>query len=96
MKFEFDLAKSKANAVKHAIDFQSAQKLWTDEQRLVVELVGLTEPRWLLVARLGGKLWTAVFTRRGENIRIISVRRSREGEKENYEDQEKDDNGSGV
>lgn len=31
------------------------------------------------------KLWTAIFTTRGENIRIISVRRSRVSEQRVYE-----------
>ena len=96
MKFEFNPAKSRANAVEHGIDFPSAQELWADEQRLVVPLNFVAEPRWLLVSRLTGKIWTAVFTVRGESIRLISVRRARESERENYEDQEKDDNSGGV
>ena len=94
MKFEFDPAKSKANAAKHGIDFAQAQALWADDLRLVVPLNFLAEPRWLLVARLSGKIWTAIFTIRGESIRLISVRRARENEKENYENQAQDDNGS--
>ena len=97
MKFEFDPAKSKANAAKHGIDFHAAQDLWLDTERLQVAVDYPSEPRSLLVARWHGKLWTAVFTVRGENIRLISVRRARETEKEQYEqNQEEDDNGGRV
>ncbi|KAF0113058.1 MAG: hypothetical protein FD163_21 [Hyphomonadaceae bacterium] len=34
--------------------------------------------------KVGDKLWTAVYTMRGENIRLISVRRSRDDETEIY------------
>lgn len=96
MKFEFDPAKSKANAGKHGIDFVTAQELWHDEDRLELAVTGTTEPRWLLVARRGGKTWTAVFTRRGENIRLISVRRARDHEQANYEQNEEENPGGGV
>jgi hypothetical protein len=96
MKFEFDPAKSKANAAKHGIDFSAAPELWADAQRLEVAVAYPAEPRWLLVARLAGQTWTAVFTRRGENIRIISVRRARDHEQEQYEQNQEEDNGRGV
>jgi hypothetical protein len=35
------------------------------------------EPRRLLVGKIAGKHWSAIITRRGENIRLISERRSR-------------------
>jgi len=35
------------------------------------------EPRFLVVGTIGDRFWSAVVTHRGENVRIISVRRSR-------------------
>ena len=35
--FEFDPGKRAVNLVKHGIDFEAAQALWTDELRLVVD-----------------------------------------------------------
>ena len=77
MEFEYDAAKSEANKQKHGINFEEAKSLWLDERGYAyrVELNG--EIRYLVVARLSGKYWTAVFTHRESNIRIISVRRSR-------------------
>jgi len=39
----------------------------------------------ILISKIEGKYWTAVFTYRGKKIRIISVRRARKNEKEIYE-----------
>lgn len=45
----------------------------------------LAEPRKLVIGKIEQKYWTAVIAERGENIRIISVRRSRRKEIEIYE-----------
>jgi hypothetical protein len=84
MRFEFDAATSKANLAKHGIDFEMAQDLWRDVEGLLVPSRYLKESRKLLVAQREGKLWTAIFTERGEATRIISVRRSRDNERSAY------------
>jgi uncharacterized protein len=43
------------------------------------------EPRWLVIARIDGKHWSAVAPYREERVRIISVRRSRDEEVAIYE-----------
>jgi uncharacterized DUF497 family protein len=85
MAFEFDSNKSKGNRKKHGIDFHEAQALWTDEDRLEIPAKTLDEPRYLVIGKIKNKYWSAVITYRGENIRIISVRRSRDEEMELYE-----------
>jgi uncharacterized protein len=87
MRFEFDAAKSKANLAKHGMDFEMAQDLWRDVEGLVVPSRYPKEPRKLLIAQREGKLWTAIFTERGDVARIISVRRSRENERSAYYEQ---------
>jgi uncharacterized DUF497 family protein len=87
MRFEFDASKSKANLAKHGIEFETAQELWRDVEGLLVPSRNLNEPRKLLVAQREGKLWTAIFTERGDAIRIISVRRSRDNERTAYYEQ---------
>lgn len=83
--FEFDSDKSFRNFEKHGIDFEMAQQLWNDVD--VVEISARTsdEPRFLIVGKIGNKHWSAVITYRGDMIRIISVRRSRESEVLIYE-----------
>jgi uncharacterized DUF497 family protein len=57
-----------------------AQALWKSR---VIELRSMNpgEPRLLAIGRIHGKFWTAIITRRQDAIRIISVRRSRDEEK---------------
>jgi uncharacterized DUF497 family protein len=40
----------------------------------------------MLIGRIDNKYWSAIFTLRNSKIRIISVRRSRTQEVEQYED----------
>ena len=85
MIFEFDPDKSKSNKEKHGIDFAEAQKLWDDSRATGFPGRSDDEPRFALIAELDSKLWVAFYTVREERIRIISVRRAREGEKVLYE-----------
>lgn len=83
--FEFDETKSKSNKAKHGIDFDEAQALWADPYLLEVPAMTVDEPRYLVVGTVNAKHWSAVITYRDENIRIISVRRSRIKEVALYE-----------
>lgn len=85
MEFEFDSLKSGRNAVKHGIDFDAAQVLWEDPDRLHIPARTQGEPRFMLIGRIKDKHWSAICTMRGDTIRIVSVRRSRKSEVEAYE-----------
>ncbi len=80
MEFEYDPQKSQSNQEKHGIDFEEAQHLWDDVNRLEVQAKSETELRFVLIAVYCDKLWAAFYTLREERIRIISVRRARKGE----------------
>jgi uncharacterized DUF497 family protein len=83
--FEFDEIKSFANKEKHGIDFIEAQELWEDNDRLIIPVRNVDEPRFLIISKMKEKIWSAIFTMRQENIRIISARRARKEEIEIYE-----------
>ncbi len=83
--FEFDEAKSQANLLKHGIDFVDAQQLWNDPMLLEIPAKTEDEPRYLMIGMIVAKHWSAVITYRGDNIRLISVRRSRTEEVALYE-----------
>jgi uncharacterized DUF497 family protein len=83
--FEFDSAKSQGNLQKHGISFVDALRLWDDANLLEIAARCEDEPRWLVIGQIDGRYWSAVITRRGENIRIISVRRARTTEVALYE-----------
>lgn len=85
MEFEYDPEKSKANEVKHGIDFELARELWSDDDRLVIPARSESEPRWAMLAQHGTKVWAAFYTLRGGRVRLISVRRARPNEKAMYE-----------
>lgn len=52
---------------------------------LEIPIMGLDGSRNMVVGMINGKCWTAITTMRGNNIRLISVRRSRETEVSLYE-----------
>jgi uncharacterized DUF497 family protein len=85
MDFEYDRQKSEANKAKHGIDFEEAQALWQDAALIEVPAQAMDEPRWLAIAKWSDQHWSAVFTRRSERIRLISVRRARDEEVKIYE-----------
>ncbi len=85
MAFEFDPGKSASNEAKHGIDFDDAQALWDDAWLLEAPARTVDEPRFIVIGRIEGQYWSAICTRRGERIRIISVRRARKEEVERYE-----------
>ncbi|MCY7277486.1 MAG: BrnT family toxin [Phormidesmis sp. CAN_BIN44] len=85
MKFEYDPLKSQGNLSKHGIDFEVAQLLWQDVYRVELQANSTIEPRSIIIGKIEDKHWSAIVTYRGEAIRIISVRRSRENEVSLYE-----------
>ena len=85
MEFEWDAKKSQANKSKHGIDFNDAIELWNDQDRVEIQTKFQTENRNALIGKIGEKLWTAIFTRRVDAIRIISVRRARKKEANLYD-----------
>jgi uncharacterized DUF497 family protein len=88
MGFEYDPEKSTENKRKHGLDFEEAQALWSDPALLEIPARVSDEPRWVMIGKMNEKCWSAVITRRGDNVRIISVRRSRDEEVEIYESQD--------
>ena len=83
--FEFDETKSQSNKAKHGIDFVEAQIIWLDPDLIEIPAITTDEPRFLVIGKILGKHWSAIITYRDENIRLISVRRSRIEEVKLYE-----------
>jgi len=85
VKFEFDPGKSDKNKEKHGIDFFQAQALWDDIDLIEIPVKTVDEPRFLVIGKITGKHWSGIITYRGDDIRMISVRRSRKEEVDLYE-----------
>ncbi len=89
-KFEWDLEKSRSNAIKHRVTFEEAMSTFRDpfsltlsdpdhsevEDRLI--LLGLSDRQRLLVV---------VYVEREENLRLISARVANPQEKREYEEE---------
>jgi uncharacterized protein len=87
--FEFDPEKSAANKAKHGIDFDNAQAIWRDDQRIIGPTYsGGDDERFMVIGLMDGKLWAATITMRDETVRIISVRRARANEAKAYGDEQ--------
>lgn len=83
--FEYDDNKSQSNLAKHGIDFVEAQELWNDRDLLEIPSKIQGETRFVIIGKINSKHWSGVITYRDQNIRIISVRRSRIQEVALYE-----------
>jgi hypothetical protein len=83
--FEWDANKNLSNVAKHGIDFAEALLVFSDPAAVIFEPTRQRqEMRRLIVGRVAEMFVTVVFTHRGERIRIISARRSRNSERKRY------------
>jgi hypothetical protein len=86
VSFEWDKAKAELNARKHGIRFADTFAVFEDPNALTVDDNEQREERHVTVGMdCYGRLLVAVYTWRGENIRIISARRANRREAGQYE-----------
>ncbi len=85
MGVEFDQGKSDRNLAKHGIDFVEAQRLWNDQNLLEIPARIEDEAWFIVIGQIDARHWSDVITYRSDDIRIISVRRSRVEEVVLYE-----------
>lgn len=79
IEFEWDANKEIINIKKHGISFVAAAKLFS-EAHYEAPSDRNNEIRYLAVGEVAGRVVAVVYTKRGENYRIISARRAREYE----------------
>lgn len=83
MEFEWDENKRLANIEKHGIDFKDAVNV-LEQNGPLYETVRNKEVRWVTIGVLDGAPIAVVWTLRGEGCRLISARRARKYEREDY------------
>lgn len=83
-RFEWDEAKRARNLQKHGIDFEDATDVWSGRVMERLSASRGSEERWITVGLLDGRVVAVVWTSRGINRRIISVRVARRNEREDY------------
>lgn len=85
MGFEWDNAKSNVNKIKHGVNFEEALEIW---HHLHVDVKNIAqardESRSATLGKINNRIYVAIWTKRGQNIRIISVRRARKNEEKTY------------
>ena len=87
-RFEWDAAKASANLVKHGVRFEVATGVFADPTRADFDASHVEdgEVRRKVVGEIQGRLFTLVYTLRGEKMRIISARQSNAMEARRYAD----------
>lgn len=81
--FEWDEGKRSVVFAKHGIDLVRASLIFNGPH-IVRPALSDAEKRFRAVGVLDGKLIVVIFTRRGENIRLITARRARQDESRTY------------
>ncbi len=87
MKYEWDESKRAANLAKHEVDFIDAEYFdWSSAIETIDDRFDYDEERWVALGFIGKRLHVLAYTVRGENIRVISLRKANKRETENYEE----------
>jgi hypothetical protein len=82
--FEWDEAKRLWTLNERSLDFVDAVMVFDGRPAVHIPATLKSEARVLTVAMIEAKPYTVVWTWRGRNRRIISFRRSRDGEEKQY------------
>lgn len=86
MKFEWDENKNQTNIKKHGISFEQAQTVFNSEiLTRIDDRYDYGEIREISLGQIGGEVIVAVVhTKRNDNIRIISARKTNKKERKVY------------
>ena len=87
MGVEFDPRKDAENIAKHGVSLTEGDGVLGDPMCLTVEDASSEgEQRWVSIGmNLFGTLYVVVWTKRGDNERLISVRKPEPRERKDYE-----------
>ncbi|MCK4296437.1 MAG: BrnT family toxin [Candidatus Marinimicrobia bacterium] len=86
--FEWDTKKNRSNIEKHGVSFEEASTVFQDTLSLTIDdpLHSIDEERLILIGMSQkNRILVVVHTERGDNIRIISARKTNKKEREYYE-----------
>jgi uncharacterized DUF497 family protein len=85
--YEWDEAKRESNLRKHGFDFDDADMVFENPNKITFLMEGRGEERWLDMALVetNGIVLALVYTVRGYNIRIISFRKASRKERRIYD-----------
>ncbi len=83
--FEWDDEKAEKNLKKHGVSFETAAKIFYDENRIEIfdEEHSIDEERYITIG-MAGEVLFVVYCERRSNIRLISARLATERERRAY------------
>lgn len=88
MRFEWDEAKNRANRQKHGLDFRHAEEMFLGRYHLFVRgdvREHYEEERWSGLGMFGDTVAVVIFTNPApDTIRVISLRKAKQNEKNEY------------
>lgn len=86
MAFEWDSQKAFRNQRKHGISFSVAVEVFRDPYRIerLDDAEDYGETRWIAIGLADGIVLVVVYVLRQNNIRLISARKAKRSEDENY------------
>ena len=85
VRIEFDPAKNEANIAKHGVDMASGEQFEFDTALVTVDTrQSYGEIRHVATGYIKGRLHVLVFTKRGPNVRMISLRKANRREEREY------------
>lgn len=87
MKFQYDPAKAKSNLKKHKVSFADAEGVFYDPLAIHKEDPhSEQEDRWIGIGMgSASQILVAVYTFRGDEIRLVSVQQATHREVQEYE-----------
>ncbi|MHB1390130.1 MAG: BrnT family toxin [Thermoleophilia bacterium] len=87
MRFQFDPSKAKINKKKHDVSFADAEGIFYDPLALHLPAADRKDEERFIAVGMGsvGQVMVVVYTRRGEEIRLICARRATRCEVKQYE-----------
>jgi uncharacterized DUF497 family protein len=85
--FVWDEAKPKTNLNKHGLDFRDAHLVYDNPNKCTYDSSREGERRWMDIAMavIRGRLLALIYTKRGNDVRVISFRSASREEREQYE-----------
>lgn len=86
MRFEWDERKRRSNLEKHGLDFFDVSAVFETPHIIVPSGHAGEEERFLAIGVFEGRFVTVVYTTRSQAIRIISFRRARHEERQEYQE----------
>ena len=84
MRFTWDEAKREGNLAKHRLDLLEARQLFDGRPVFTYPSPRDDEARFVSVGVLEDRMVAVVWLEREDGIRLISLRRARDGEKRTY------------